>query len=268
MPPRREEEFVDEESGEAGRIVADDPMFFKEIVEQELDLELTEPIGVHHDRFCILSAIAPRHFGRDGLTVGNNPIDDAFTHMLLDGAQMLTESVLSGFARLRHQIGNIDAWGLGAGNGMGNFRDQKIGNNAGVKRAGSHEDEVGILKCFNGFGKRTDAARHELDLADGHAATGDFRFAADALAIGECRSEVHIGNRRWKDAAADGKDFAGDVNGFSKIAGHVGERSEEQVAKIVADKSAAGVKAILKQAAEQRFVFRESNHAIANVARR
>jgi len=268
VPARREEEFVDEEPGEAGRIVADDPVFFKEIVEQELDLELNEPIGVHHDRFCALSTITPRHFGSDRLTIGDNPIDDAFTHVLLDGAQMLTESVLSGFARLRHQIGNIDPRGLGSRNGVGDFRDQKIRNDAGVKRAGAHEDEVSILKCFNGFWKRTDATRHELDLADGHAATGDFRFAADALAIGECCSEVHIGNRRWEDAAAGGEDFAGDVNGFGKIAGDVGERGEKQVAEIVADKSAAGVKAILKQASEQSFVFRESDHAVANVARR
>jgi len=223
VPARREEEFVDEEPGEAGRIVADDPVFFKEIVEQELDLELNEPIGVHHDRFCALSTITPRHFGSDRLTIGDNPIDDAFTHVLLDGAQMLTESVVRGFAGLSHEVGDIDARGFGAGDGLSNLRDEEIGDHAGVKRAGTHEDEVGLLNGVNGFGKGAHATRHELDLADGHAAAGDFRFAANVLAVGEHSDEMHVGDGGGKDAPAYGEDLAGDVDGFGKISGDVSE---------------------------------------------
>ncbi len=129
---------------------------------------------------------------------------------------------------------------------MGNFRNQEIGNDAGVKRARAHEDKVGILEGFNGFGERAHTAGHKLNLADGRAAAGDFRFAADTLAIRECGSEMYIGNRGGEDTAADGENFAGDVNSFGEIAGDMGERGKEQVAEIVADKSAAGMKTVLE----------------------
>ncbi len=263
-----EEEFVDEEAGEAGRIVADDTMLLEKIVEQEFDLELGEPISVHHDGLCPLSTITAGDFRGHRLAVGDNPIDDALADMPLNRAQVFTESVMRGFTGLRHQIGDVDARGLGARNGVGNFRDQEIGNHAGVKRAWAHKDEVGILKCFNRFRQSAHAAWYELDLTDRSAATGDFRFAADTLAIRECGGEMHIGNRGGEDSAADGEHFTGDVNGFGKIPSDMGERGEEQVAEIVADQSAAGVKAVLKQTSEQRFVFGKRDHAVADVAGR
>lgn len=248
--------------------MANDAVFFEEIVEQEFDLELDKFVGVNHNGLCTFGTIAARDFGRDRLTVRDNPIDDAFADMLLNGAQVFTESVMGGLAGLRHQIGDIHARGLGARNGVGNFRDQQIRNDAGVKGTRSHEDEIRILKGFNGFGESAHTAGHKLNLADGRAAAGDFRLAADALAVGERGSEVHIGNRGGEDTAADGKDFTGDMNGFGKVAGDMGERGEEQVAEIVADQAAPGVKAVLEKAAEQRFVFRKRDHAVADVTRR
>src|SRR3981081_3651818 len=48
----------------------------------------------------------------------------------------------------------------------------------------------------------------------------------------------------------------------------MGKRGEEEIAEIVANETPAGVKTILEKAAEKGFVFRKSNHAIANVTRR
>src|SRR6202521_5624827 len=77
--------------------------------------------------------------------------------------------------------------------------------------------------------------------------------------------EVHVRKRRREDAAADGEHFAADANGFAKIAGDVSKRREEKIAEVVADQAASGMKAILKEAAEASLVFRESNHAVADV---
>ena len=79
---------------------------------------------------------------------------------------------------------------------------------------------------------------------------------------------MHVGERGRKNLAADGEDFAALADGFGEIAGDVGERGEKEIAEVVADESAAGVKAILKEAAEQGFVFGERDHAVANVAGR
>ena len=251
-----QEKFVDEKAGEAGRIVADEAVFFEEIVENEFDLELEDLFGINEDGLGALGAITASDVGRNGLAIGDNPVNDTLVDMALNGAQMLTESVVCGFARLGHQIGDIDAWGFGAGNGLGNFRDEEIGDHAGVKRARAHKDEVGLLNGVNGFGKGANAARHELDLPDGHAAAGDFGFAADALAVGERGGEMHIGDGGGKDTPADGEDFAGDANGFDKIAGDVGESGQEQVAEIMPNEAAPRMKAVLEEAAEQRFIFR------------
>jgi len=236
--------------------VADEAVFLEEIVENELDLELEDLFGIDDDGLGALGAITAGHIGGDRLAIGDNPVNDTLADMALNGAQMFTESVVRSFAGLSHEVGDIDAWGFGAGDGMSNFRDEEIGDHAGVKRTGTHEDEVGLLNGVNGFGKGANAARHKLNLPDGHAAAGDFRFAADALAIGERGGQMDIGDGGGKDAAANGEDFAGDANGFGKIAGDVGESGKKQVAEIVANKAAPRMKAVLEKAAKQRFIFR------------
>jgi len=251
-----QEKFVDEEARETGRIVAYEAVLFEEIVENEFDFELEDLFGINEDGLGALGAITARDVRGDKLAIGNNRVDDTLANVVLDGAQMLTESVACGFARLGHEISNIDARGFGTRNGLGNFRNEEIGNDAGIERAGTHEDQVGILDGVDCFGKRAHAVRHEMDLPDGHAAVGDLRFPADVLAIGERGGQMDIGDGGGKDAAAYGKDFARDPNGFGEIAGDVSERGKEQVAEVVADEAAARMKTVLEEAAEQRFIFR------------
>src|SRR5260370_238475 len=79
---------------------------------------------------------------------------------------------------------------------------------------------------------------------------------------------MHVRERGRKDASANGQHFAADADGFGEIAGDVGERGQKKIAEIVADETAAGMKTILEQATEKRFVFREGHHAVADVAGR
>ena len=46
------------------------------------------------------------------------------------------------------------------------------------------------------------------------------------------------------------------------------ERGEEKISEVVAGQAAAGVKAVLKQAAQQRFIFGKRDHAVADIAGR
>src|SRR5882672_3080113 len=46
------------------------------------------------------------------------------------------------------------------------------------------------------------------------------------------------------------------------------ERGQEKIAEVVADQTATSVEAVLKEAAEQSFIFRKRDHAVANVAGR
>src|SRR6267378_1602469 len=182
---------------------------------------------------------------------------------------MIGESVAGGFAGLGHQIGDVDARSLRLGDGAGDFRDEQVRENAGVERAGTEEDQVGLLNGFDGPGEWTHAARGKLDFLDRRsAAGGDAGFAVNGAAVFERGDEVNVRKRRWKNAAANGEHFAADADGFGEIAGDVGERGEEKITEIVADEAAAGMEAVLKQASEKGFIFRKSHHAIADVAGR
>jgi len=262
------EEFFEEEAGEAARVVAKDTVFLEEIVEDDSEAELLERGKIDGHRFRALRAIAAGHVGRNGLAIRDDPIDHALRDVLLDGAKMISEGVAGGFSGLGHQIGDIDARGFGLGDGGGNFRDHQIRKNAGVERAGAEQNQVSFLDGFDGPGQRTHAPRGKLELLDGRAAGGDARFAMNDAAVFERGDEMHVRKRRGKNPAPNGQHFAADANGFRKISGDVRERGKEKIAEIVADESAARMKTILKQAAEQRLILRESDHAVANVAGR
>src|SRR5216683_23523 len=263
------EELFEEEAGEAAGVVADDAVFLEEIVEDDAEAELLEGGKIDGHRFGALRAVTPSHIGRDGLAIGDDPIDDAARDVLLNGAEMIGKGVAGGFAGLGHQIGNVDARGLGFGDGAGNFRDKKVRKNAGVERAGAQKNEVGLLDGFEGFGERAHAARGKCEFLDRRAAAGgDAGFAVNGAAVFERGNGMNVRKRRWKNAAANRQHFAADADGFGKIAGDVGECGEEKIAEIVADESAAGVKTILEKPAEKGFIFRKSDHAVADVAGR
>src|SRR5712692_2030800 len=262
------EEFFEEEVGEASSIVAQDAVFLEEIVEDDAEAELLERGKIDGHGFSALGAVAPGHVGRDGLAIGDDPIDDAARDVLPDRAEMIAEGVAGGFAWLGHQIGDIHARSLGSGDGAGDFRDEEIGQNAGVERAGPEKNQVGLPDSFDGPGERADAARGKLEFLDGRAAGGDAGFAVNGAAVFERGDEMNVRKRRWKNAAADGEHFAADADGFGEIAGDMRERGEEKIAEIVAGEAATCVEAVLEQAAEKGFVLRKSHHAIANIAGR
>ena len=264
----REEELFDEEAGELGGVMTDDAMFLDEIAGEEFDLKPGNLIGIEADLFGAFGAVATGNVEGDGFAVGDDVVDEIFPDVILDSANVFAKAVMGGFAGLGHEIGDIDAGNMGASDSPGDFRDQKIRENAGVKGAGAHEDEVGLLNGFQSGGERANAARNEFQFADGKRAAGNIGFAFHALAIGKSGDEMNVGGGGRKDAAANGEDLSGNANRFSEIAGDVGERGEEEVAEVVAAETASGLESILKEAAEESFVLGERDQAIANVAGR
>src|SRR5712692_7949981 len=262
------EEFFEEEAREAGGVVAKNTVLLEEIVEHDAEAELLHCGKIDGHRFGTLGAVAPGHVGRDGLAISDDPIDDAARDVLLDRAEMIAKGVAGGFTGLGHQIRDIHARSLGSGDGAGDFRDEEIGQNAGVERAGPEKNQVGLPDSFDGPGERADAARGKLEFLDGRAAGGDAGFAVNGAAVFERGDEMNVRKSRWKNAAADGEHFAADADGFGEIAGDMRERGEEKIAEIVAGEAATRVETILEEAAEKGFVFRKSHHAVADIAGR
>jgi len=90
----------------------------------------------------------------------------------------------------------------------------------------------------------------------------------NAATVFESGDERDVGNCGGENLAADRENFAADADGFGEISGDVSERGEEEVAEIVADETAASVKAILKESAKESFVLAEGHHAVADVSGR
>jgi hypothetical protein len=253
--------------------VADDAVFLEEMVEDHAYAQILDAIEVVGDGRGALGAIAARDFGRDGFAIGDHPIEEAARsvparNMALDGADVLAERIAGGFAGLGHEVGDVNASGFGVRNGVGNLRDEEIGNDAGVERARAEKDQIGFLDGFEGFGKRANITGRERELADGNAAGGDAGFAVNDAATFERGDEMDVGNRGRKDAPANGEDLAADAHGFGEISGNMSERGEKKIAEIMAAQAAASLKAILKEASEEGFVLGQGDHAIANIAGR
>ncbi len=199
-PERREsakcalamEELFEEEAGKAAGVVAEDGVFLEKIVKDNAEAKPLEFGQIDRYRFSALGAVAPGHFGRNRLAIGNNPINDAMADVFLDGAEMIGESVAGSFAGLGHEIGDVHAGRLGLGDRAGDFGDQEIRKDAGVERTRTEEDQVGLLDGFDGLGERPHTARRELEFLDWRAAGGDAGFAVDDAAIFERGNEMNI----------------------------------------------------------------------------
>jgi len=236
--------------------VADDAVLIEQIVQNDAIAELLQVRDIDHDGLGALGTIPFGDFWGDLLAIGDDPIDDAAGSMALNGAEMIGQSVAGGFARLGHEIRDVDARRLGFGYGAGDFRDEQIGKDAGVERTGAKKNQVGVLNGLDRFRQRADVAREQRELPDWLSASGDARFSVNFAAAFERGDQGHIGDRRRENPAANGQDFAADANRFREIAGDMGKSGEEEVAEIVADEASAGAKAILKEVAEQSFVLR------------
>ncbi len=258
--------FFEEEAGEAAGVVADDTVFLEKIIENDAEAEFLKNGEIDRHRLGTLRAIAAGDFRRDGLAIGDDPVDHTVRNVFLDGAEMIGERVAGGFAGLGHQIGDVDARRFGFGDGAGDFGDEEVRENAGIERAGPEENEISLLDSFDRPGKRAHTASGKAEFLDRGATGGDASFAVDDAAVFERGDEVNVRKRRREDAAANGEDFAANADGFSEVAGDVGKRGEKKIAEIMADETAARVETVLKEAAKKGLIVREGDHAVANVA--
>ena len=115
----------------------------------------------------------------------------------------------------------------------------------------------------SGGGGGVGRVKHELD--DALAAGGDVGFAADDGAVFHARGDGDVGRGGGNDVAAGGEDFGGEVDGLGEVAGHFGERGDEEVAEAVAFQFAAGAEAMAEETGDEALVFREGDHAVAEV---
>ena len=178
---------------------------------------------------------------------------------------MLRGGEAEGLVGLGHEVADVDAGGLGGGDGLGDAADEQVGDERGVERAGAEGDEVGVGDGFEGFGEGLGVGGVEHEFDDAVRAGGDVGFAVDDGAVVHARGEGDVGVGGGVDAAAGGENLRGHLHGLGEVAGDVGESGDEEVAEAVAFEVAL-VEAVLEEAGEQVLVLGERDHAVADVA--
>ena len=253
---RPSEEFLENELSQSSGVVPNDRMLFEEIIEHDAIAELLQVGDVDRDGLGTFRAVALGDFRGDQLAIGDDPIDDAAGSVALNGGEMVRKGVAGRFPGLGHEIRDVDAGRFGFGDGVGDFRDEQVRKNTGVERTRAEENEVSFLNGLDRFREGMNRAGQQGEFLDWFSARANSCFALHFAAVFESGDESDIGERRRKDTSANREHFAGDPNGFGEIARDMSERGEEEVAEIMADEAATGMKAILKEAPEQSLVLR------------
>src|SRR5262249_49485907 len=96
----------------------------------------------------------------------------------------------------------------------------------------------------------------------------DARFTFDDGAIFQLGAQLDICGRGWINDAFNGEDFGCEPDRDCEIAGHAGHCGKEQISEAVVVQSAVAAESKTEQVRHEMLVFGQSNHAIANVARR
>ena len=172
-----------------------------------------------------------------------------------------------GLARLPHQVDEV---GLDGGRPPDGRRDpfhQQVGNHAGEQRAGPEGHHIRFGDRRQGLRQGLDLPRNQADASDPGAAAADARLAHHFRSVFERGFERHVGGGRRIDASGDLEHFRRGLHGLRKIAHHLRERHQEQVAEAVSLEAAARLKPVLEQARQQRGILAQRHHAIADVAR-
>ena len=120
---------------------------------------------------------------------------------------------------------------------MASFRDaadEQVGDEAGVEGPRAKSDEVGAGDGLKSLGhcRRTGWFQHDLDNA--LTAGADFGLATDKRTVLHAGNQDGIRGGGGEDAAPNRQDFAGKFDGLGKVAGHLGQSGDKEVAEAVA----------------------------------
>jgi len=254
--------------GDAVGGVAEDVAFGGEIAGDALDAEGLDTIDVGDGGFGTLGGVTLAEFGGDGGRVDEGVVEDGAAGVFVDALDVLRSGEVQAFVGLGHEIADEDAGGFGIAEGFRNAMDQEVGDDAGVKGAGADGDEVSGRDGLKRFGRRGRIGRVEHELDDALAAGGNVGFAADDGAVCHARGDGDVGRSDREDVTAGGEDFRGELDGLGKVAGHLGEGGDEEIAEVVATELTGALKAVTEEAGDEALIFRERDHAVAKVAGR
>ena len=158
-----------------------------------------------------------------------------------------------GFARLGHQVADVEPGRLAEPDRLHQFGHQQVGEQRRVEAARTQQDQIGVGNGFEGPGQGRRPFRDAAEANNRALGLADAGFAFDPLAVFEFGPEAHIGIGGGHHLALHRQHPAAGRDRRFQAAGDRRKGGEEQVAEAVALQAAARLEAVLEQAGEQRF---------------
>src|SRR5580698_8579288 len=125
-----------------------------------------------------------------------------------------------------------------------------------------------MLDGVESFGHGRGVSRFHAQLDDVFFAGGNVGFTLYDFTVVHQRGEADVGRGCGVDMASRGEDFCGQTDGLGEISRHLRKRGDEEVAEAVAFEAGTGAKSMAEEAGDEVLIFREGNHAVAQVAGR
>src|SRR3989337_2140306 len=114
------------------------------------------------------------------LVVDHHPVDQPSPEVGIEGALVLQTVVAVGFARLGGDIAYVDFERPTGADGGRDFRDEQVGQDAGIQTARADDDHVGVQNGVNRLRERRRVVWLEVYLPDPSRNLGDQALAFDA----------------------------------------------------------------------------------------
>ena len=129
----------------------DDAVLFEEIVQNDAIAEFLQVGDIDDYGFGALGTITFGDVRRNLLAIGDDPVDDTAGSMVLNGAEMIGQSIAGGFAGLGHEIGDVDARRFGFGDSAGDFGNEQVRKYAGIERTRAQKNQVRVVNGLHRF---------------------------------------------------------------------------------------------------------------------
>ena len=213
-----------------------------------------------------MSAILfPQRFGND-IFIEDHRVG-VTSQRLGDPLNVIELRHAAGFARLGHQIGNVNDGAFRRAQRGGEILHQQVGDDARKEAARPQNDHIGMAKDRKRLAHRLHARRFEADAANVAAAFRHRQLAAQSRSVVRLRDERDVFRRDRQHPAADRQQIVDEFHGVFEIARLLRRRQQDQIAETVSFQIALAETEV-HEGPQLIVVFAEGNQTVADVAGR
>ena len=187
--------------------------------------------------------------GRDGLGHGDRVdqhVRDHGADVVADRLEVIGDGEPERLAGLRHQVRGVDDRSVKRGERLGGAAAQQGRDRARVQAPGAQDHDIGALDGGDDAGWRRSRVRLHGDARHAAGVLARGRLAAGDRSVGVVDDEGEALRGGREHDALDPQEAARAFDALAEAAGHVGERSDDEVADRVVVQLGAALEPVLE----------------------